>query len=589
MIFFLHATTKTANDDGWKASVLLAARNEPRGASWAGIAAWNEVYPLAEGDDPLANLRNAVRDAIREDPECQRVLAAGAQAYGVDLDAAPWDGILRSTLHFWAHPRIGNISATWPNPPTRRVEEFHASNWATCSFLDDTTKAAVLALDHRMGDLEKASKDQARLCHNIIDLARALLGEVTSHVGRMLERRFAFELSTSAGLHRALGALIDSLLNSDRMTMLPRNIDFDRQTEYLRYYLLQNKSELDAVGAAARYGILESLLESALPPLPGGGTRVSETSRQALLADQAAPLVQDIVGQFERLPPVVRCAILANDLRKVFGLGAPPLAVASLRSVGDGPLLRAGAEAQGAPVRLDSPEARATLRGTGAWKYSANFARDERDVAVQTYRRALCPLWAGPSGHVAKAIHFWREQLGNAFPIGGEATLCAGLFTFWRLYYDKRYSPTHTLAETCDGSFVDSEVKQHFAADGLDGTADDPFELWQRASTQLPYHSTRRRTVGATAPMGPRYRGRHEGRAIGRTAAKRTVVNGIALHRALRDRYYDGGGPDHAARRDALTTGIEAEVVRLRLAEYDVIRWSHELHDEAILLGGPRS
>lgn len=75
------------------------------------------------------------------------------------------------------------------------------------------------------------------------------------------------------------------------------------------------------------------------------------------------------------------------------------------------------------------------------------------------YRKAFMPLWAGPSGHAAGLLDFYEQYLdANDFTFEGKRlpislVILPTMFTFWRLYYDKRISAVHTLAETFEGDY----------------------------------------------------------------------------------------------------------------------------------------
>jgi hypothetical protein len=91
---------------------------------------------------------------------------------------------------------------------------------------------------------------------------------------------------------------------------------------------------------------------------------------------------------------------------------------------------------------------------TGKRDLTWSWNRDEAHDATVTYRYNLCPLWAGASGHTGGGIQFWKFVLGKAFPPEGSVVICSGLFSLWRLYYDRRISGAHTLVETLESSCV---------------------------------------------------------------------------------------------------------------------------------------
>jgi hypothetical protein len=95
------------------------------------------------------------------------------------------------------------------------------------------------------------------------------------------------------------------------------------------------------------------------------------------------------------------------------------------------------------------------------WGLAWSWNRDEYAIPTKTYRHFLCPLWAGASGHTNGALLFWAAAIG-ALNKAQTATVVTGLFTLWRLYYDKRFGANHTLAETFEasgGPFLDSALQ----------------------------------------------------------------------------------------------------------------------------------
>ena len=123
------------------------------------------------------------------------------------------------------------------------------------------------------------------------------------------------------------------------------------------------------------------------------------------------------------------------------------------------------------------------------WKYAWSWNRDEYAVPTKTYRHFLCPLWAGASGHTGGALMFWAATIGKELVGPQKAAVTAGLFTVWRLYYDKRISANHTLAETFEGTgepLADSKLQLTIDKADLPrvGSTDDAFllikECWAR-------------------------------------------------------------------------------------------------------------
>ncbi len=509
------------------------------------LVAWNEVYPLSE--EPTAAddaMWQAIRTAAEADGVCQQMLATFRDRHGLDPFAATpawFAGVARETLLLWANPRIGNISANWEAPPRRPVGPTAIDGtWLKCDFLDDATKAAVTQLDARLRQPSRSARDQVRICHHVIDLARAVLGELTSYVAKRAEKHFALELCGSDALE---ADLIELLRATREPGGIPESFRFG-STEYLRYYLGGRAEALDGSAPGTQARILETIWDETI-------------GRQPTNPPAESVVVREI---WQKLPPIIRLSILANDLRKVLlGSTGGRVTVHSTQLRSD--------TTYGFDDRaetLDLSISTAQRAGTG-WRFVEPWAPDERHPATLSARRMLSPIWAGPSGHVAKNLAFYRMFLRREYPSSADRAIPAGLFALWRLYYARRYSPAHTLIETCEGTTHGVTVSRVPRRIGDAGAHDhaDAYHLFAEAEVVVPPRRSRwrRRVVD---PGG-------------------TVLDGAALLEMLRRRYLDGVAGDLAASAGRpLQREIDRERSRLTSAGYVVPRWSHELDAERI-------
>jgi hypothetical protein len=85
--------------------------------------------------------------------------------------------------------------------------------------------------------------------------------------------------------------------------------------------------------------------------------------------------------------------------------------------------------------------------------FARAWNRAEYDITEITYRVYCCPTWAGNSGHAAEALQHYISILGAKAPAHTAQTIAASLFIFWRLYYDRRITPVHTLVDTFEATF----------------------------------------------------------------------------------------------------------------------------------------
>ena len=121
--------------------------------------------------------------------------------------------------------------------------------------------------------------------------------------------------------------------------------------------------------------------------------------------DQA--IIGDSLSEFEKLPPVIRCAMLLNDLKRV-NKKIAGVKVETFSRVGLAPRERGSGRhsvlKEGRPLKY-IPQIN---------NFITKWNQDEYSESVKTYRRALCPLWGGASGHMHGLMHFWGETAPSA-------------------------------------------------------------------------------------------------------------------------------------------------------------------------------
>lgn len=175
---------------------------------------------------------------------------------------------------------------------------------------------------------------------------------------------------------------------------------------------------------------------------------------------EAKPVMDCCESEFVKFPPVMRCAMMINGIKRfemnyfirryslavpeAFDFSEPHDFVLDCEEI---------MEASGrdfVPV-LSIKDSKNS--------YLWNWTREENHRATMTYRHYLMPLWAGSSGHSAGLIEFYSRHLnGNGITVDGKwvsiaAIILPTMFAFWRLYYDKRISAVHTLAETFEAGY----------------------------------------------------------------------------------------------------------------------------------------
>lgn len=413
------------------------------------FVAWMEVYPT------LTDLFAAIVNAALEDTVCIELLDTLSQ----DLGIAPLDRtfltvgknlsrtaqLFYKVIYYWAHPLIGNTQT--PSMPSQlpggRIKSFQSS----MGLSTDTASAMSMYVQETKKHPKPTvtRKAQIRAFHNITDAARAVLGEVADLVISRVDKLFALLLCSS-----------EKLLFQQRSILhaYAKNLNYNddifhwMKSEYGKYYFglkRVEKVDKERLGPA----LLQVLIAECL-----GDEGVGHDSAT----------VNECLNIFRRLPPTVRCTILFNDLRKFSGIKADEenaKPVLTLKPCFDEQGHNQPSSKQPprkiwpAIYQVDNPKEAAPVYPKQCPTYLRAWNPDEHAQYAITYRINLCPLWAGPSGHVAKALRFWKRVLVDYDdPSSVPMVVAASLYMFWRLYYDKRISAAHTITETFEATLV---------------------------------------------------------------------------------------------------------------------------------------
>ena len=186
---------------------------------------WDEAdYKLKDGTTVQIThidiLKQAVYDAaIRDETVCKEMGNQFLQQYGIDI----WDlwnkpndpayHIIGDVFAQWAHPMIGNVVVSSGIRPQTSGDQY-MKNWDFFpeDYMAAHTKTAIKKLidESLLYDPElepaspaglrriaKSSRDQVRCCKDMTELARAVIGEITTYATRKLEKIYALELCNS--------------------------------------------------------------------------------------------------------------------------------------------------------------------------------------------------------------------------------------------------------------------------------------------------------------------------------------------------------------------------------------------------------
>ncbi|MDR2547867.1 MAG: hypothetical protein LBC96_10295 [Lachnospiraceae bacterium] len=512
------------------------------------FVSWNQINFVQPGKPilPITNLNEliaAVFSCAEIDPVCIDMNRQFLNQYGIDIFAVyrsrdpQYIELINDVFDAWAHPMIGNVLVSSGVRPQTLGSQY-IMNWDSFpeAYMTLATKKIIEEMIRNpasveLKKLEKSSRDQVRICRDMTELARAVMGEITTCATKRLEKIYALEFCLSEQLLLAQRHLISIIIhtNFDNITVgkqtLSGLITFhelflvqekirEREplsvTEYLHFYF----PSLSTLDIDMQWTALVTLIECALG--------VASDLEYIPATGKPQKIIDESITIFKRLPPPIRCAIIINDIRKFedtktinrYSMAAP------LDTFKPG-------VTHDFVIRCDITEAStrhfiptlviATNRGKTKNSLLWNWMRDEKHIATMTYRHYLLPLWGGPSGHTTGLIDFYSRHLGRAgrrtatIPVDGKqisisAIIISTMFTFWRLYYDKRINAVHTLVETfegayssilCEGKKLDDEQKSNINSFFRHEetliekpelpTYDDPFETLESTLPPTPY------------------------------------------------------------------------------------------------------
>lgn len=441
------------------------------------LISWNEVPGWS---DPL-QLLNGLLGVARQDSVCRwmrhsSMLQLGFEPFTLEGDLIPTPtleekmqgvsvarSLTKAILH-WCNPAVGNMPSS-PRDRPKGIEQLLA--WRTWSIknkavLELTTMKAIEELFVRMpgriteeigdGEWERERRDQAKLFHNVTEAARAFLGEVTTTIAKRIEKIFALQLCRSGSLLAAQRELLSVYIESLSFEKLLRLVTQDyKNFEYVQFFLKVHLPErlIQQLSKLEFAEFVQSLLQSCIVSEFDG----EEYSDRPWIA---------ALQFWLRFPPTVRCAMVINLLRKLDdAVVAEEHGRAKIHrtafedrarmTIGKLPALEN--PRQKLPRYECTMGASPTTHVPEVIPFSRAWNRAEYDITEITYRIYCCPTWAGNSGHTAEALHHYVSFLGPKTPPHAAQTIAASLFVFWRLYYDRRITPVHTLVDTFEATW----------------------------------------------------------------------------------------------------------------------------------------
>ncbi len=552
---------------------------------------WNEAdYQLSDGTiKEIINidlLKLAVQDAAMQDKDvCGIMIKQFKEQYSIDI-CALWDNLTDPAYHIigdvfaqWPHPMIGNMVVSSGIRP-QTYEEQYTKNWG--SFPDDYMTAKTKAVIKELIDeslshdpesqkasaaglrrLAKSSRDQVRCCKDMTELARAVIGEITTYASKKLEKIYALELCNSDRFLAAQKEFIKRVVlirSGDRIAVSPKLqnlfINFSGNpiiaTEYFYFYF----PYLAALQKEHQWIAFIHLLNGYL----GSGCEIP-CDRPA--EKETGKLIDVCVEEYSKFPPIIRGAMIINAIRKF----NKPLGRRrySFQIVD---------ESKGRWEIVDAPDS-FFIPTLPKWMpvnpddkvpliLLWNWTRNEMHPVTAGYRKCLVPLWAGPSGHSAGLLDFYWDYFGtDYFSFEGKLmpaslVILPTMFAFWRLYYDKRICAVHTLAETFEGALsrTNSFIRKEHLAGQINAEASTVYTPYQDV-----FETIRLLTVSTS-------------KFINITG----VMHPVRILEQVRATHYDTlSGEDGIAKINALNNIIDDLRRRLKDQHYEVPRWSQPI------------
>ncbi len=474
------------------------------------LISWNEArYTPKSGSNKEINtvkdLFDTVLEVAKKDPVCQDMNEQFKFMYkkndGKDEDIdifnnfdnfiktynpdtiIPEDDIkfiFKTVYECWPHPMIGNVANSPGCRPQTHLEQF-INNWFPfpSKYMHVATKRNIDSLIQKpnaygLKKMTKSGRDQCRICKDWTELARAIIGEISSYVSKLLEKIYALELCQSEKLleeqRKLLKRIATEKVYKYRQTDIgPYTLKelFEKwgdnpliQTEYLKRFFtdLNNLSNKEAkwVGIAT---VINAVFEEPIIKF-----------EIIKLNEEDSKKIESIKKQCTLYPPGILCAMLFSDIKKYYRINP------TINSIEEEKQAEVNTNKYFKKCKITDnvikdfiPKIRIKPDDPKNVRcfYLGGCMRAETNASTITNRQFLMPLWAGPSGHANGILAFYNEFFNRTNPLEKNDpytsyfrelnqlanVLLPTMFAFWRLYYDKRISSDHTLAETYDAIF----------------------------------------------------------------------------------------------------------------------------------------
>ena len=448
------------------------------------LISWNQAKRGKINSENVKTLFTHILDVAAADNECKNYAAQFSTLYAkkgekfdiiaefkkyvenYNTDVKNEDGIagiFKTVFEYWPHPMIGNV-ANSPQCRPQDNEEQYLKNWSKFDpkYMSTTTKSVIDIMTKTpasvgLKKLGKSSRDQVRVCKDWKELARAVIGEVTAYISKMLEKIFALDLCTSKKLEEKQKALLIKIVSrkykydwkwQPLKEIFLSSPDRLKKMEYIYFYYRENLDKLKS--AQSQWVFFASFINSIY------GELIHDIENDKSSIDKAdLKIINEALEKFKIIPATMRGAMVFNSVRKfAFAVGQFRNSIAYDKK--DRKNFFTYCKVQSAADKEFIPTLTENMNAL-LWSWT----RDEKDDTTLTNRHYLMPLWAGPSGHsnglMGFVDYYFNDQRYDYpvyfnYSIDNARTVLPSIFAFWRLYYDKRITGVHSLAETFDAS-----------------------------------------------------------------------------------------------------------------------------------------
>ena len=178
-------------------------------------------------------------------------------------DEKTLDMLFETIYDCWPDPLIGNIANSPNSRPRNANEQFEKWNSIQDYYMSKVTKQKIRCLlglcnsscpnyidkcqlkeDYNYLKRENAGlqnsvklgRDQVRICKDWTELARAVFGEITSYISKMLEKIYALELCQSKDLLDAQKRLLNEIINKKDFLNGLKHAFNSSKVEYTSFY-----------------------------------------------------------------------------------------------------------------------------------------------------------------------------------------------------------------------------------------------------------------------------------------------------------------------------------------------------------------